>query len=97
MTISVETIVALLENAIEDGDAERTLMLVGELKKSLATTPEAVRWVTEPNNLTALHDMLVEHLDVPQKVMRVKERSENRARRAHMFVEAMEHGIKRVL
>ena len=44
-----------------------------------------------------MHELLVEHLAVPQKVMRVKDRSEHRQRRAYMFVEAMEHGVRRVL
>lgn len=97
MMVSIETIADLLEEAIEDADAEKTLLLILEMKKAVSTDPVAVKWVVDPKNLSHIQSLLVENLDISQRMMRVKDRSEHRQKRAYMFVEAMEHAVRRVL
>lgn len=95
--ISIEVIASMLEDAILNKDKSRTMALIVRLKEEVRTDPVAVKWIVDPKNLTHLHDILEEHLEVPRKVMRVSIRHPNRQRRAYMFVEAMEHGVRRIL
>jgi hypothetical protein len=95
--ISIEVIAKLLEEAITNKDKTRTMTLVQMMKEEVRTDPVAVKWVVDPKNLTHLHDLLEENLGVPRKLMRVSGRSPNRQRRAYMFMDAMEHGVKRIL
>lgn len=95
--ISIEVIAKLLEEAIVNKDKTRTMSLVTMMKEEVRTDPVAVKWVADPKNLSHLHDLLEENLKVPRKLMRVQGRSPNRQRRAYMFMEAMEHGVRRIL
>lgn len=97
MKISIETITKKLFEAIEEKNAHRTLAFVLELKESVRTDPVAVKWIADPTNLKRVHDALVEHLDVPPKAMMIKNRIPHRQRRALMFVEGIENGVRRIV
>lgn len=95
--ISIETIATMLEQAIVNKDKVRTMSLIATMKEAVRTDPVAVKWLVDPGNISRIHELLEEHLEVPAKVMRVSGRAPNRQRRAYMFMEAIEHGVKRVL
>lgn len=97
MQISIETFSTMFDEAIENKDGERTLLLVLELKELVRNDPLAIKWITEPTNINHIHEQLVEHLEVPQKAMRLRNPIPNRQRRAWLFVEALENGIRRVV
>lgn len=95
ITFSVETITEKLFEAIEAKDKQKTLLLIVQLKEAVKTDPAACKWVTEPLNLKEVHNSLIENLNVDPKAMRVKERITHRQRRALLFVQAIENGIRR--
>ena len=95
--VSIETIIEKLKEAIVAKDKTRTLLLVLQLKESVATDLVAVKWITQPVNLKDIHDSLVEHLGVPPKAMMVKHRVPNQQRRGLLFVQAIENGVRRTL
>jgi len=95
--ISVEVLTTMLYKTIEEKDIQKTLMLVTKLKEMVKADAEAVKWISEPANLTKLQAALVEHLDVPQKLMLIKGRVPHRQRRATLFMEAMEAAVRKVI
>lgn len=97
MNISIEVIIAKLNEAIADKDGVRTLGFILKLKDAVRTDPKAVKWIADPSNLQALHTSLTENLGVPAKAMLLKNRIDNRQKRAHLFVEAIENGVRRTI
>lgn len=95
--ISIETVSDMLNEAIKDKDAHKTLLIVLQLKEMIRTDPVAVKWVVDPTNIKNLHDSLIENLEVPAKMMMLKGRIPHRQKRAHLFVDAIENGIRKVL
>ena len=95
--VSIATVSELLEATILKKDLVKTLAIVLELKEKLRGDPVAVKWITEPSNIKNLQEMLTEHLEIPAKLMMLKNKMPNRQKRAHMFVQAMENGLRRVL
>lgn len=97
MQISIEAVTKLLFEAIEAKDKVKTLGLVLQLKEQVRSDPVAVKWIADPTNLKKIHDALVEHLDVPPKAMMIKHRIPHRQRRALLFVEGIENGVRRII
>jgi 2-phospho-L-lactate guanylyltransferase (CobY/MobA/RfbA family) len=95
--ISVDVLTTMLFDTIEAKDINKTLMLVVHLKEKIKSDAVAVKWLSEPANLKRLHDALIEHLDIPQKVMLIKGRFPHRQQRALLFIEAIEGGIRKVI
>jgi len=95
--ISIETVSEMLYEAIDNKDASRALLIVLQLKEMVRTDPVAVKWIVDPTNIKKLHDNLSEKLEVPSKMMMIRNRIPHRQKRAHLFVQAIENGIRKVL
>ena len=97
INVSIGTIISLLEETIKDKNAMKTLALVLELKAKVLTDAETIKWITEPANIKNIHDLLVEHLEVPPKMMMLKTKISHKQKRANLFVQAIENGVRKVL
>jgi len=97
MKVSIETVIEALEDAIRAHDKPKTLILISELREAVRNDMAAVKWITEPANIAHLHSLLTEELGVPPKAMQLRNRISHRQRRAWMFVEALENGLRRVI
>lgn len=95
--ISIEVLTDMLHKTIEEKDIQKTLMLVTKLKEMVRSDAEAVKWISEPANLTKLQASLVENLEIPHKLMLIKGRIPHKQRRAMLFMEAMEAAVRKVI
>lgn len=96
-TVSIEIISKMLNEAIVAKDKIRVLTIVKMLSETIRKDPVAVKWFVAPSNLTGIHDLLVEHMDISPKMLMIKNRESNRQRRAFLMVQAMENAIKRAI
>ena len=94
---STELLLKKLDEAILDKDVEQTLACILVLKEQVKANAELIKTLTEPTVIRRLHEMLVEHLEVPPKLLLLGKRVPNRHRRAILFVQTMENGVRRVL
>ena len=97
MMDDIEVFENMLFESIRNKDAEKTYLLIEELKNKVKKDPEVVKWIVDPATLKKIHTELVEYLDVPLKAMLIKNRVPHRQRRAVLFVEGISNGLKRVL
>lgn len=84
-----------LKEAILSKDQAAVLESLAELKVALNGNTALVDQITSPPVITELHNMLVEHLGVHPRAMMLRARVPGRVRRAVLFVQAMENGVKR--
>jgi hypothetical protein len=92
----------LIENfieKIETGDAEKSLEALDLIIEKLGEgTDEDLRnEILTPTIITNLHELLIEHLDVPPRAMQLNRRFPNANVRAMMFAKAMHNGISRMI
>ena len=91
----------LTENLIEKvetGDAEKALAAIDLIIERLEATDEDLRnEILNPEIITNLHELLVEHLEVAPRSMQLNRRFPNANTRAIMFARAMRNGIVRVM
>ena len=89
---------ALLET-IKSKDALKSMTTIQQFKDSMrdaAVGADYVTWISEPVNLTRVHQALAEDLGVPPRAMAIKRVLMSRTQRAVLLVQAMELAIKRV-
>lgn len=53
-------------------------------------------WISEPVNLTNVHKVLIEELEIPPRAMAIKKMLMSRTQRAMLLVKAMGIAVKRV-
>lgn len=88
----------LLET-IKSKDALKSMTQVQQYKENMKDATvgaDYVTWISEPVNLTRVHQALAEDLGVPPRVMAIKRVLMSRPQRAYLLVQAMELGIKKV-
>lgn len=88
----------LLET-IKSKDALKSMTQVQQYKENMKDATvgaDYVTWISEPVNLTRVHQALAEDLEVPPRVMAIKRVLMSRPQRAYLLVQAMELGIKKV-
>ena len=95
MTQTYQSLVETLKSSIESNDKEGVILVLDKLEEQVAqkNNAELVKWVTEPQNITELHRMLIEHMNVIPRAMMLKTRVPNRYRRAFLFIKAMKNGV----
>lgn len=87
-----------LKEAIRSKEAEKARDLLQEMEEKVATGDmEVTNGVTQPSEITELHNLLTEHLGVPPRTMMVKGRITSRRGRAMLFCKAMRIGLERVM
>lgn len=87
-----------LLSAIKSKDALKSLTLVTEFKESMkdpVVGADYVRWISEPVNLTSVHQALANDLVVPPRLLAIKKMPMTRVQRSVLLVHAMELAIKR--
>lgn len=87
-----------LLNTIASKDAPGTLALVSkymEMMRDPQTGADYVRWISEPVNLTRVHQALANDLGVPPRLLAIRKRPVTRVQRSVLLVQAMESAIKR--
>lgn len=84
---------------IETGDAEKALAAIDLIIEKLESLEdEDLRnEILNPEIITNLHELLVEHLNVVPRMMQLNRRFPNANTRAIMFAKAMRNGIVRVM
>lgn len=86
-----------LKEAIRNKDKELVKTLLEDTQsKIVAGDAETINALVTPVEITELHKLLTEHLEVPPKTMMVKGRITTRPRRAALFCRAMLNGLSRV-
>ena len=91
----------LTENFIEKiktGNANDALEAIDAIIEKLESIDEELRnEILSPTVITNLHELLVEHLEVPPRSMMLNRRFPNANTRGIMFARAMRNGILRVI
>ena len=98
MTKAIEAGESLLQ-AIASKDALKSFTLVQQYRENMRDATvgtDYVTWISEPVNLTRVHQALAEDLGVPPRAMAIKRVMMSRTQRAMLLVQAMELAIKRV-
>lgn len=89
----------LLLETIKSKDAQKFVTQVQQYRESMKDTTvgaDYVTWISEPANLTRVHQALAEDLGVPPRAMAIKRVLMSRPQRAALLVQAMEIAVKRV-
>ena len=84
---------------IETGDAEKALAALDLIIEKLEETSDddLRNEILNPEIITNLHELLIEHLEVNTRAMQLNRRFPNAYTRALMFSKAMRNGIVRVM
>lgn len=85
-----------LKECIALKNIEKTNEALATLIEVVRRDAEAVKDVTEPSVISSLHRLLVDTFGVPPRAMFLKTRVPNRIRRAILFVQAMQNGMKKI-
>ena len=88
----------LLLETIKSKDALKSYTQVQQFKqmmRDVTVGADYVLWISEPANLTKVHQALAEDLSVPPRAMAIKRVQMTRTQRAVLLVQAMENAIKR--
>ena len=84
-----------LKECINLKNVEKTNEALATLLEVVRKDSEAVKHITEPVVISGLHRMLVDNFEVQPRAMLLKTRVSNRVRRAILFVQAMQNGMKK--
>lgn len=89
----------LLLETIKSKDVLNSYTQVQQFKammRDVTVGADYVTWISEPVNLTRVHQTLAEDLGVPPRAMAIKRVLMSRTQRALLLIQAMEGAIKRV-
>ena len=82
-----------LKESILSKDKKAVLESLEQLREEIIVNDDTMSLITAPASITELHEMLVEHLSVNQRLMQLKNRVPNRKKRAMLFVQTMINGV----
>lgn len=88
------TKIDILKEVIEKKSKSQTLLVLDNLIENL--DDYLAREITDPATITELHELLIEHLEVNPRAMKLKNRVPLRARRALLFLQAMRNAVDRI-
>ncbi len=92
-----EEVIDRLFVAIGNKDVKQAREIVdGELAQMVIDDRETINWIAQPVNLTKLHNELMEHLEIPRKMLMLRNRVPSTHRRSVMFVKAISNALKRL-
>ena len=97
MMMTIEDFAVKLKAEIINKNKQEVYDLMGQLNENVKINNEYVRWITEPVNLTAVKQLLIDNLNVPPRAMMLRTRPSTRVQRAIMFSKALENGVKHIL
>lgn len=82
-----------LKDLILKKDKAEVLSCLEKIQNVVLDDDDLSGEITTPAVLTELHTLLIQHMDVAPKNMRLRNRIPNRKRRAFLFVQAMKNGV----
>ncbi len=88
----------LLET-IKSCDALKSLTLIQQFKEMMhnqVVGGDYVVWISEPANLTRVHQALADNLQVPPRLLAIRRVSRTRTQKALILITAMEIALKRI-
>lgn len=88
-------IIERFTTAIENKDIEEAQLALEYALENIGGSLEFIKWVTEPPNVTKMHEDLVSTFGVHPRSMMLRHRVDHRSQRAVMFVKAMLNGVNR--
>lgn len=89
-------LVGELHLSIESGDYIATLKCLDEIEKIIISGEDLIDWITEPRIITELHQKMMLHLDIPHRLLLLRNRVQNKHRRAMMFAKIMNSAVVRM-
>lgn len=95
-TVDGNTITDRLYASIESGNFSATLDTLKELEELVMHDVEHINWITDPVNITGLHQSLITNMEIPHRLLLLKNRVANKHRRAIMFVKIMHNAVSRI-
>lgn len=98
-TVSATEFGENLLSIVNSKDAQKSITTIqqyNDLMRDATVGADYVNWISEPANLTRVHEALAKDLDVPPRAMAIKRRLMSRTQRAVLLVQAMELAVKRV-
>lgn len=88
-----------LISAIKNKDPKESLSIIQEYHvnmKGKDDGAEYIAWITDPVNLSLVHKLLIDDLQIPPRVLAIKRILMSRPQRAALLVRAIEQSIKKV-
>lgn len=82
-----------LKNTIKSGSQANTLTELTMLRDTCLDDEDLANAVTVPSEITELHQLLIDHLNVIPRTMQLRNRIPNRKRRAYLFFQSMMNGV----
>lgn len=83
---------------IHSKDALKSMIAIQQYRenmKDIEVGADHVVWISEPVNLTKVHQAIAEDLNVPPRAMAIKRQLMSRTQRAALLTQAMEIAIRR--
>ena len=87
------TIIDELKAAIIAADKQLVLSKLEELKNLMLADDELSMVIVQPATITELHTLLIEHMGVNPRAMRLNVRVPSLRKRAFLFVQTMTNGV----
>jgi len=84
----------ILREVIRKGSKNQTLMVLDSIIDTI--DEDMAKLIVDPSVISELHELLVEHLGVNPRAMKLKGRVALRMRRAMLFLRAMRNGVSKV-
>ena len=84
---------------IKTKDATTAYVAINSYIDNLKNTEvgaQYVQWITDPANLTEVHNLLVTELSIPPRLLAIKRMQYTRALKAYMLVLAMQKAVSRI-
>lgn len=86
-----------LITAIKLKDTNLALLIANNIKTAIeANDAVAINNIVDPANITAIHSALIEHLQVPQRLLIMKRRAMTKTTKAYIFTTIIINAITRV-
>lgn len=94
---NIEEVTGRLFEAVEAKDVKSARSIVdNELGQLVINDRDTINWIAQPVNLTKLHNALMENLQIPRKMLMLRNRVPSTHRRSLMFVKAISNALKRL-
>ena len=93
---TVDRKLSILVDSIKDGNKDITLLIMEDLLDEAATNKIITDWMVVPSNITELHNLLIENLNVNPRGLKVRTRNQPRHMRGIGFIRAMLNGLHKL-
>lgn len=92
----IDTKLDVLIMSIGDNNIPLVKMMMSDLLEMSSTNKELTSWVITPVNITLLHNLLVEHMGITPRGLKVAVRNKPHHMRGILFFKAMNNAVQRL-